>query len=103
MSKIFLRILTVMVWKISCNRPTSTLTVILLLDSIWAVRKDLQEKSALSVKLIKERMRTSLVRSALLALFVPNVPLTSQDILEDKMVSKQPPLLKDSKLFNLKN
>ena len=92
-----------MVWKISCNRPTSTLTVILLLDSIWAVRKDLQEKSALSVKLIKERMRTSLVRSALLALFVPNVPLTSQDILEDKMVSKQPPLLKDSKLFNLKN
>ena len=50
--KIFLWILTVMVWKISCNRPTSTLTVILLLDSIWAVRKDLQEKSALSVKLM---------------------------------------------------
>lgn len=32
--KIFLWILTVMVWKISCNRPTSTLTVILLLDNI---------------------------------------------------------------------
>ena len=101
--KIFLWILTVMVWKISCNRPTSTLTVILLLDSIWAVRKELQEKSAPSVNLIKESKHMCLVRSVLLVNLVPSVPLTSQDILEDKMVSKQPPLLKDSKLFNLKN